>query len=109
MIDVNNKDNEMTLKESFYLRDCIAILKTYTTNILVPESIAKECIEHDAFIRNDVMNGTIKEFCITPTQDQYMFIQSCLPSFILHKIDIASFKEVLKIYKLDLQMGFVHL
>jgi hypothetical protein len=107
LIDLSSKKKEMTLSENDYLNECINILKKYATNILVPEQIAKECIEHDAFIRNDVLSGKIKEYCIVPTEEQYKFIQYILPLYIVHNIN--SITEVLKIYKLDLQMVFTHL
>ena len=107
LIDLSSKNKEMTLNENDYLNECINILKKYATNILVPEQIAKQCIEHDAFIRDDVLNGKIKEYCIVPTEEQYKFIQYILPLYILHNIN--SITEVLKIYNLDLQMVFTHL
>jgi hypothetical protein len=107
LIDISNKNKEMTLKENDYLQECINILKTYATNIIVPEKVAKECIEHDAVIREDVLNGKIKEYCILPTEKQYKFIRYILPLYILHNID--NIKEVIKIYNLNLHMVFCHL
>jgi hypothetical protein len=107
LLDISSKNKLMTIKEYDYLNECIDILKTYATNILVPEQIAKEYIEQDAFIRNDVLSGKIKEYCILPTEEQYKFIQYILPSYILHNIN--SITEVIKIYKLDLQMVFTHI
>ena len=107
MVDLNAKGKEMTLAENEYLQKCINILKIYATNILVREHIAKKCIDEDAFIRNDVLNGKITEYCITPTQEQTNFIQTILPLYILN--NMPSIIKVLGIYKLDLQMEFIDL
>jgi hypothetical protein len=107
LLDLSNKNKEMTLNENNYLYKCLNILKTYASNILVPEQIAKEYIEDDAFIRNDVLNGITKEYVFVPTEEQSKFIRYILPLYIIHNLN--SIKDVLKIYKLDLQMSFAHI
>ena len=105
LVTLIEKGKEMRLKDYEYLNICINVLKTYKTNIFIPESIAKTYIKSTDFIYNNVINGVIKEFCINPTPDQSEFIKYILPSY-LSQMYTYKLQEVMKIYDLNFEMEF---